>query len=43
MQRAQFALTLDPAMLQPVIDVSARYKVIPQAFPASEIIASVSP
>lgn len=40
MQRAQFALTLDPAMLQPVIDVSAQFGVIPKAFPATEIIAA---
>ena len=40
MQRAQFATRLDPAMLQPVIDVSAQFGVIPKAFPASEIIAS---
>jgi NitT/TauT family transport system substrate-binding protein len=39
MQRAQFATKLDPAMLQPVIDVSAQYGVIPKAFPASEVIA----
>jgi NitT/TauT family transport system substrate-binding protein len=39
MQRAQFATQLDPAMLQPVIDVSAKFGVIPKAFPASEIIA----
>jgi NitT/TauT family transport system substrate-binding protein len=42
MQRAQFALTLDPALLQPVIDVSAQYGVIPKAFPATEIIAKLS-
>jgi len=41
MQRAQFALTLDPAMLQPVIDVSAQYKVIARAFPATELIAAL--
>ena len=42
MQRAQFALTLDPAMLQPVIDVSAQFGVIPKPFPATEIIAKLS-
>jgi NitT/TauT family transport system substrate-binding protein len=41
MQRAQFATQLDPAMLQPVIDVSAQFGVIPKAFPASEVIASI--
>ncbi|HEV8019901.1 MAG TPA: ABC transporter substrate-binding protein [Candidatus Lustribacter sp.] len=42
MQRAQFALTLDPAMLQPVIDVSAQFGVIPKPFPAAEVIAKLS-
>jgi NitT/TauT family transport system substrate-binding protein len=41
MQRAQFATRLDPAMLQPVIDVSAQFGVIPKSFPASEVIASL--
>jgi NitT/TauT family transport system substrate-binding protein len=41
MQRAQFATRLEPAMLQPVIDVSAQFGVIPKAFPASEIIATM--
>ena len=41
MTRAQFALTLDPAMLQPVIDVSAQFGVIPKPFPAAEIIAKL--
>ena len=41
MQRAQFATQLEPAMLQPVIDVSAQYGVIPKTFPASEVIASI--
>jgi NitT/TauT family transport system substrate-binding protein len=41
MQRAQFATQLEPAMLQPVIDVSAQFGVIPKAFPASEVIAVV--
>jgi hypothetical protein len=28
-------------MLQPVIDVSAQYGVIPKAFPAAEVIAAL--
>jgi NitT/TauT family transport system substrate-binding protein len=32
------ALTLDPADLQPTIDVAAKYKVIPSSFPAREMI-----
>jgi NitT/TauT family transport system substrate-binding protein len=40
MQRAQFATRLDPALLQPVIDVSAQFGVIPKAFPAAEVIAA---
>jgi NitT/TauT family transport system substrate-binding protein len=39
MQRAQFATQLDPVLIQPVIDVSAQFGVIPKAFPAAEIIA----
>ena len=41
MQRAQFATRLEPAMLQPVIDVSAQYGVIPKAFPAADVIANL--
>jgi NitT/TauT family transport system substrate-binding protein len=41
MQRAQFATRLDPAMLQPVIDVSAQFGVIPKTFPAAEIITEL--
>jgi NitT/TauT family transport system substrate-binding protein len=39
MQRAQFATQLEPNLIQPVIDVSAQFGVIPRAFPAAEIIA----
>jgi len=42
MQRAQFASRLEPAMLQPVIDVSAYYGAISTAFPAGEIIAPIA-
>ena len=42
MQRAQFATQLDPALLQPTIDVSAQFGAIAKAFPASELIAPVS-
>jgi NitT/TauT family transport system substrate-binding protein len=42
MQRAQFATRLDPALLQPVIDVSAQFGVIPKAFPAAELIATTT-
>jgi NitT/TauT family transport system substrate-binding protein len=38
MQRAYYGERLDPAMLQPVIDATAKYGVIPKSFPASEII-----
>jgi NitT/TauT family transport system substrate-binding protein len=34
------AVTLTPADLQPVIDAAAKYKVISQSFPASELICS---
>ena len=42
MQRAQFATQLDPALLQPTIDVSAQFGAIAKAFPASELIAPIS-
>jgi NitT/TauT family transport system substrate-binding protein len=38
MERAFYGERLDPALLQPVIDATAKYGVIPKAFPASEII-----
>ena len=30
--------TLAPALIQPIIDAAVKYKVIPRAFPAGEII-----
>jgi NitT/TauT family transport system substrate-binding protein len=41
MQRVQFATRLDPAMMQPVIDVSAQYGTIPKAFPAKDVIVTL--
>jgi NitT/TauT family transport system substrate-binding protein len=38
MQIVQIASSLDPALLQPIINAAAKYKVIPQAFPAKDII-----
>jgi NitT/TauT family transport system substrate-binding protein len=38
MQIVQIAPTLDPALIQPIINAAAKYKVIPQAFPAKELI-----
>jgi NitT/TauT family transport system substrate-binding protein len=38
MERAYYGERLDPALLQPVIDATAKYGVIPKSFPASEII-----
>jgi NitT/TauT family transport system substrate-binding protein len=40
MQIVQIASTLDPALIQPIINAAAKYKVIPQAFPAKELIFS---
>jgi endonuclease V-like protein UPF0215 family len=40
MTRAAMATTLDPKLIQPVIDVCVRYKVIPAPFQAAEMIAS---
>jgi NitT/TauT family transport system substrate-binding protein len=39
--RAIFGDSLDPALLQPVIDVGARYGLLKRPFPATEIIAQV--
>jgi len=40
MQRTEAATTLDPAEVQPVIDLIAHFKEIPAAFPARELIWS---
>jgi len=40
MTRARFSTALDPRDIQPVIDVAAKYKIIPKGFDAREIIAS---
>jgi hypothetical protein len=32
----------DPRNLQPLIDISAKYGLIPKAFPATEIISSAA-
>jgi NitT/TauT family transport system substrate-binding protein len=37
-RRAVNATTLDPKLVQPLIDASARYHLIPQSFPATEIV-----
>jgi NitT/TauT family transport system substrate-binding protein len=37
MARVQSATKLDPALVQPLIDVAAKYKQIPHAFPAAEL------
>jgi NitT/TauT family transport system substrate-binding protein len=38
MGRVDSAVTLDPAQIQPLIDASAKYKLISSAFPAKELI-----
>jgi hypothetical protein len=38
MERAYYGERLDPALLQPVIDATAKYGVVAKAFPAAEII-----
>jgi len=40
MQYAEIASTVDPGMIQPVINAAAKYHVIPRAFPATELIFS---
>jgi hypothetical protein len=34
--------SLSPALIQPVIDLAAKYQAIPASFPASEIIFDLS-
>ena len=34
------ALSFDPAQIQPVIDMAAKYAVIPKAFPARDMLAT---
>jgi ABC-type nitrate/sulfonate/bicarbonate transport system substrate-binding protein len=43
MRRTVMALTLDPANVQPLIDVAAKYKAIPQTFDARELFWSTPP
>jgi NitT/TauT family transport system substrate-binding protein len=40
MTRAQMGTTLDPKLIQPVVDVCVRYKVIPAPIDAAQMIAS---
>jgi NitT/TauT family transport system substrate-binding protein len=40
MTRAQMGTTLDPKLIQPVVDVCVRYKVIPAPINAADMIAS---
>jgi len=40
MTRLQFADRLDPQLIQPIIDASARYGFLPQAFPAASLLAA---
>jgi ABC-type nitrate/sulfonate/bicarbonate transport system substrate-binding protein len=42
MSRVMFASNLDPAQIQPLIDVAAKYKTIDKAFDAHEFIAHLS-
>jgi hypothetical protein len=37
MARIEGATSADPALLQPVIELAARYNVIPRSFPAKEM------
>jgi NitT/TauT family transport system substrate-binding protein len=40
MNRIKYATVLDPRLIQPMIDACAKYKVIPAAFDAKEMIAT---
>jgi hypothetical protein len=39
MHRTSNALSLDPALIQPVIDAAAKYEIIARGFPARDILA----
>lgn len=41
MKRASFTERFEPTMLQPVIDVAARYHVIPKPFPATDLYVNL--
>ena len=38
MNRTMMGTSLDPALLQPLIDAAAKYGAIPRSFPAREIV-----
>lgn len=38
MSRVDTALELDPTIIQPIIDASAKYKLLPHGFPAKELV-----
>jgi hypothetical protein len=40
MPRVKSALTVDPKLIQPLIDACAKYKAIPASFDARELIDS---
>jgi hypothetical protein len=42
MARVEFAETLDPHDIQPLIDAAAKYKAIDRAFPAQEMISPLA-
>jgi ABC-type nitrate/sulfonate/bicarbonate transport system substrate-binding protein len=42
MSRTVFATSLDPALIQPLIDTAAKYKVIDQPFDARDFFAHLS-
>jgi NitT/TauT family transport system substrate-binding protein len=39
--RSLFGETSDPALIQPVIEVAARYGILKRSFPASELLANI--
>jgi NitT/TauT family transport system substrate-binding protein len=43
MSRSTFGVSIEPAMIQPVIDASAKYGVIEKAYPASDLIWQMPP
>jgi endonuclease V-like protein UPF0215 family len=40
--RVIYAEGLDPSLMQPIISVAARYGIIPEAFPAGDMVADLA-
>ena len=43
MRHAYAATTFDPSQIQPIIDLAAKYKIIPKGFDARELMSTLLP